>query len=193
MPYGHEDPPFTRDMTFFNGAVIDTSNLANIGGEQYEGKEYHFEDTVYKSGNVVTLRVVRNMNSAAVLPSQCVLPAPTDANAPYPFMTRVNGVSNLAAVYALVADELMPTSGCPQYDLFYVVVRGPAKVISPTAGATIAIGSPIVATSGGQATVQDLSGATSALGNNVQNKLGRSLAGVSSGATNTPFPIVVGW
>lgn len=193
MPYGHEDPPFERNSTFFNGAPIDTSNLANIGGEQYEGKEYHFEDTVYKTGNVVTVRVVRNMSATAVLPSQTLLPATTDANAPYPVVTRVNGLAAATAVWALIADELIPTAGCPQYDLCYTVVRGPAKVISPTAGTTVSVGSQVVAAATGAAAVQDLSGATTALGNNVQNRLGRAMVALTSGQTNTAFPIAVGW
>ena len=196
MPYGTEDPPFPRNCTYFNGVPIDTSVLTNIGGEQYEGKEYHFEDSVYGTGTPITLRVVRNLNAAPVLASQVVMPETTDPNNLYPYIGRVNGQYNTTPDVGgkgLLADELIPTVGCPQYDLCYVVVRGPCKALTPAAGTTLAIGQPVVPTATGAVAAGVYTGAAPAAENEVLNTLGRSLAAMTSGQTGALFPVLVGW
>lgn len=181
-----EEPPFERGQTYFGvGDVIDISDLTNIGGEQYEGREYIVEDTIHGSGCHIVLRVVRNMSATAVLAKQTLIPSTV---AEYGHR-RVNGVQTVTAALSYIADEIMPPAGCPQYDLFYVVMEGPCLVTSPDGGSAITIDLPVVAVSSGRAQAQDLTGATAPLGNQIQNRLGRALDGLTSGQTATDFLI----
>jgi len=176
-----EEPPFSRGETYFGGSAIPTTDLTNIGGEQYEGREYMTEDDFHGSGAHLTLRVVRNMSATAVLAKQTLIPSSVADMA----HRRVNGVQTVNAALSYIADEKLPAAGVPQYDLFYVVMEGPTLVTSPIAGSAIPILSGVVAASTGKVAVQDLSGATSALGGNLQNSLGRALEALTAGQTAT--------
>jgi hypothetical protein len=180
-----EEPPFARGETFFGGDTIDISDLTNIGGEAYEGREYIVEDTLHQSGAHLVLRVVRNMSATAVLKKQTLIPS-TVADYGH---RRTIGPQTVAAALSYIADELLPAAGVPQYDLFYVVMEGPTKVTSPDGGSAITMLAPVVSAATGRVEVQDLTGATATLGGMVMNGLGRALEALTSGQTATDLLI----
>lgn len=186
----YTDPPFARGETYFNGDTIDISDLANLGGEILEGREYDFEDSVHGSGATVRCRVVRNMSATAVTAKQLLLPS-VAITYPGDYIGRVNGVSDGTAKKVFVADELLPTVGVPQYDLFYVITEGPATVVTPAAGVAVTLGNNVVSTTTGRATVQDMSGATSVLGAQLNNAVGMALATITAGQTAYSLPVWV--
>jgi hypothetical protein len=165
----YEEPPFQRGETYFQGVTIDTSDLTNIGGEDYEGREYEVQDEIHGSGAAVRLRVVRNMSATPVTASQCVKPDTTDGM----FNRRVNGVASGAAQRCYVADELLPAGGVPQYDLFYVVVDGPALAVNThTSPSTLAVGDRVVSAAGGRINKADYSGSGATLAGQLLNLVG---------------------
>jgi hypothetical protein len=187
-----EEPPFLRGETFFSGTTIDISDLTNLGGLAYEGREYIVEDTLHQSGMHITLKVIRNMSATAVLAKQTLKPDTSNSDGTNTFETahrRCNGKSDTEAELVHLSDEVMPSAGAPQYDLFFTVVEGPTLVTSPIAGSAIAIKGAIVATTFGKAKAQDLTGATSVLGNQIQNRIGRALDALTVGQTATDFMI----
>jgi hypothetical protein len=181
------EPPFARGTTYFGGATLDLSDLTQIGGEILEGRHYWFDDTLHNSGCEVEVKVCRNMSATPVLPGQLLLPTIT-ATAPGDLVGRVNGVTTGAALFCYIADEILPGTGVPQYDLFYVVVKGPVVVNMPAANPAITAGNLLVSAATGQVGLQDLTGATAALGNNVQNSIGRSMQTVGASA---PSPLLL--
>ena len=125
------------------------------------------------------------MSATAVLAKQTLIPS----NVADYGHRRTLGPQTVTAGLSYIADELMPAAGVPQYDLFYVVMEGPTLVTSPDAGSAITMLSPVVAVSSGRVAVQDLSGATSVLGGQIQNHLGRVLEAVTAGQTATDLLI----
>jgi hypothetical protein len=186
-----EAPPFARGETYYNGGPIDSSNL---GGQNLEGKEYTFEvnapdatglDAGDPSGRKVVVRVVRNSSGQALKGARV---AHYKAEAPQG--CHVDGYTfSVGHRAAGVIDEFLPAAGVPSNDLFYLVVQGPTKMTQThTSAAAIVIDSILVPTAGGagsvtddlggRVTLQDLTGATATLGNNVQNVVG--FAGAAS-------------
>jgi hypothetical protein len=184
-----EAPPFARGETYYNDPTV-AANAANdplgLGGVNLEGKEFVFEvnapddpagsDT---SGRLVRVRVVRNVSGQALKGGRIAVFKAGD-----PYETQVDGYAFAVGDRpAGVIDEFLPAAGVPNNDLFYLVVDGPTLVTQThTSAATLAIGSRIVPTAGGAASktddlagrvaLQDLTGATAALGNNIQNVIG---------------------
>lgn len=177
----YEEPPFARGETYFNGSVIDISNLSDLGGLSYEGREYEVEDSQHGSGSVVRLRVVRNMNATAVTGGQTLLHDSTAGK----WNCRVNGLSTALADPVLVADELQLSSGVPQYDLFYVVVDGPVKLNQPASvAAALTIGDRVVSKGDtGSVIKADFSGATSVLAGQIFNQIGTVIGGLAGSTT----------
>lgn len=182
-----ETPPFSRGETFYNGGTIDS---ADLGGINLEGKEWVFKDDIRNTGFDVRVRVVRNMAAAALLPKRLV----TFKNDAY-YGRRVDGYATLTSVNAYPVDELLPAAGVPIYDLFYIVVGGPALVktdIASSANNLINIGDTLVsltaatsgATTSGRVAPQDLTGATAPLGKQVQNRLGVAMSAQTTGNTD---------
>lgn len=184
-----EAPPFERGATWYGGNTIDT---ANLGGVEYEGREYVFGDDTSSSlgspentGRAVRVRCVRNASGVTLKGGRLARYAATA-----PYETQVDGYT-----YALgdrpagVIDDYLPPAGVPANDLFYVVVAGPTRVTQLSASASVlAIGSRLVPGAGTSATnndagrvaLQDLTGATATLGNNVQNCVGFAAAADNS-------------
>ena len=215
------EPPFARGETYFNGDIIDTSDLTQLGGEILEGRHYVFEDSIHLTGAEVTVKVVRNMSATPVMPGQLLLPTtvgsytgiswPTGTTglpdepltwAPGDYIGRVNGLSGTAGPAELVyiADEILPGNGVPQYDLFYVVVDGPVAVDMVWPNPVVTVGEHIVsavttsATQGaGQATIQSLAGATTTLGNQIQHSIGVSLEAVAVATTTSATQYSAGY
>lgn len=197
----NENPPFERGETFYNGATIDSSDL---GGVNLEGKEWIFEDKnpvtgVARTGNYVRCRVVRNTNAAALLPKRIVSFEADGAE----YGCRVDGYATTTAAEGYPLDEYLPTAGLPANDLGYIVVDGPATVltdIAAAAGNVVSAGGWVVAltaatsgaTTAGRAAAQVLTGATAALAAQVQNRIGRALSAKTTANTNADMLILVG-
>ena len=126
----------------------------------------------------------------------------TNTVGPFNLETGVDGYTyQLADRPAGIIDEYLPPAGVVPWDLFYLVIDGPTKVTNQHAV-------PIVATPGlrlvpaatgtsypitggaatgrvdplaGRVALQDLTGATATLGNNIQNCVG--FADASTGST----------
>lgn len=202
-----DSPPFDRGFTFFQGATITADANGFYGGENLEGKEFEFEDTVYGTGCRVRVKVVRNLGTVGLNPGAAALWDTTAGS----FGKRVNGNANTDAAYvAGLVDELLNAAPA-QYDLFYVVVRGPAKFLQDrAAGANNVInqGDPLIAltaaTSGATtsgrlypATTVDLTavstGLASTVGGAVNNRVGRAMSAATTANTTTAIAALVGW
>lgn len=204
-----ENPPFSRGETFYNGGTIDSNNL---GGVQHEGKIWEFEDIDLtpgsvgskktRSGREVKCMCVRNVSGINLLPKRCVNLQTGGTDGKF-YLGRVDGYSTTTAQRAYPIDEFLPSAGVPNNDLFWVVVEGPAKVLTDLAGGAnnvVNVGGVVCAltavtsqsTTAGRVQPQDLSGATTALGNQVQNKIGVSLSAVTTGNTNADLLVEVG-
>lgn len=204
-----ESPPFSRGETFYNGATIDSNNL---GGLNLEGMIWVFEDEDLTPGNVgakvirtgrpVKCMVCRNISGIALLPKRLVNLSTTQTDGRQ-YLGRVDGYSNATAQRAYPIDEYLPSAGVPNNDLFWVVIEGPAKVLTDLAGGAnnvISVGQVVCAltavtsqaTTAGRVQPQDLSGATTALGNQIMNKIGVSLSAVTTANTNSDLLVEVG-
>lgn len=190
-----ENPPFARGDTFYNGGTIDT---ANLGGADLEGQVWEFEDLDYsaknlpeRSGRRCKCMIVRNASGIALLPKRLVTFQHTAGNEP----KRVDGYADLTAEGSCFpVDEFLGTAGVPNNDLFYIVIEGPAMCLTPLAdmSSAIAVGDVLVsltaatsqATSAGRVHEQDLTGATSVLGGQVQNRIGVALTARTTTETN---------
>lgn len=168
------------------------------------GKEWVFEDLDYsasgtrpsRSNRLVTCRLVRNDSASALLPKRLV----TFETGSGLYGAVVDGYARLTAAHAVPVDEFLPAAGVPSGAYFWVVVRGPATVLAPIAGAEfngdISEGSVLVAltaatsgaTTAGRVAVQNITGSTqtadySFLANGANNRIGRALTAKTTGNT----------
>lgn len=205
----NENPPFGRGETFYNGATIVS---ADLGGLNLEGMIWVFEDLQYNSvGQVgakpartnreVHCMCVRNVGTVNILPKQCVnlQTAGTDGRF---YEGRVDGKSFVTAQRTYPADEWLPAAGVPPNDLFWIVIEGPATVQTPLDGGAdnvFNVGTVVVALTGatsgattaGRVAPQDLTGATSLLGNQIQNAVGWALSAATTANTNADLLVEV--
>ena len=160
------DLPFDRGSTFYAGGTINSNDL---GGVQFEGLEKWIEDIDFspgggaktaRSGRLVKMRCVRNMSAAPILPKQLVQLDKTNPG-------RVTGTCDTTGQKCFPADEYLPAAGVPQYDLFWIVVNGPAMCKTPFtgaafAGADISAGDPLTSVSSNAGSTA--TGTTAAIG-----------------------------
>ena len=204
-----EAPPFARGESFWNGGTIDTSNLLSIGGENLEGKEFGFEanspsiavsQQIDPSGRPIKCKVVRNVSGVNLKPGRLVT---WDTSTTGTYETRVTGYGiTVATPPAGIVDEFLPAAGVPNYDLFYLVVEGNTKVTQgATTAANLAVGTRLVCAAygatagddlGGRVAVQDLSGATTPLGSNIQNSFGFAASANTTAGSMVPAVITRG-
>lgn len=124
-----------RGETWYEGETPDTANLKGV---ELEGQVKVFEDInwgdrgikSYRSARPVVCRLVRNMSGITLLPKRLVQLDPANN------YNRVTGYAATLASYAVPVDEFLPATGVPNGDLFWVVVAGPATILTPVAGAT---------------------------------------------------------
>lgn len=148
------DAPFPRGTTYYQGRTIDTSNYE---GTELEGIRRTFEDIDLSAAGAKTRRtardvvcqLMRNTCGITLLPGDLV--TCSTANPP-----RVNGNADSAAdARCVLVDEYLPSTGVPNGDLFWAVIRGPGMAKTPpVAGgfsATIAAGDVLVAATGSAA------------------------------------------
>lgn len=179
-----ETPPFTRGNTFNQGGTIDANNL---GGINLEGKEWRFEDTIYGTGQYVYVRCVRNSGTFALRPARLVT---FDTSF---YGLRVNGYAATTAAAAFPVDELLPAAGAPVNDLFYIVVEGPALVLTPLDGGAdnvINVGdmlNAITAATTGATTAgrvaSIVASATTNSGQAINNVIGRAMSAATTANT----------
>lgn len=132
-------PPFDRGQTYYGpDQTIDT---ANLGGVQFEGAERWFEDIDYsqtttvgakpaRTDHFVKCRLVRNNSGITLLGKRLVQ---LDAT-----RTKATGYAITEADYVHPTDEYLTSAGVRHGDLFWVVVEGPAVVLTPFAGSDFA-------------------------------------------------------
>lgn len=192
-----ENPPFPRGETFYNGGTIDSNNL---GGANLEGLIWTFEDQDLSVNGAKTNRTnkpvkcmcVRNVGAAALLPKRLATMQVTDAGT---YTGRIDGYARTTAVGpAFPIDEWLPSTGVPVNDLCWIVIEGPAVVltdIASGAGSVFNIGDWVVALTGatsgattaGRVAPQDLTGATALLGAQIQHRIGRALSAKTTANT----------
>jgi hypothetical protein len=135
--------PFARGTTFFKGKTVDSSDLP---GPSIMGQVHVFQDTdpsdetkKRSNGDVVAV-AVRNVSGVALLPKTLVQ-YKTDA-----IGKEVDGNANsYSQLVAGVVDDHLPTAGCPDDDICWVIVKGPCIVKSAyiAMGKAVALNDPV--------------------------------------------------
>lgn len=214
-----EAPPFARGETYYNGQPIDQADPQGLGGVNLEGKEFTFEPNSQDqmatypaasdpNGRPIRVRVVRNRSGVNMKPARVIH---YDAGGTFTFNNATVGPFNYETGIdgycyqgvtdrpAGTVDEFLPAAGVPPWDLFYIVIDGPGQAVNQHA-------SPITVTPGlrlvpaatgasrtddlaGRVALQDLTGATGTLGNNIQNSVG--FADASNSTADALFNIIV--
>lgn len=188
----YENLPFLRGATY---GTTDTT-LAN----QYEGKEFIHEDRTYGTGKFVKVRVVRN-NSGAVLLGKRAAKFALVAGAVSD--SQVSGYATVTAERSYIIDDLLPATGVPNGDLFFVVLEGPCLARTSMIGAdanAFAVGDYLHAqtavttgaTTSGRVGAALLTGATSVLAGNILNIVGRAMSAKTTANTNADVLIDAG-
>lgn len=203
----------SRDgSTPFGRGEYSTADLSHL-----LGREYQFEDVDYtvsssnigakknRSGKMVTCRLVRNDAGFALEPKRLVI----FSTAVEEFNAVVDGYARTGAVRSFPVDEFIPSAGVPDGAYFYIVVKGPAMILTPIAGAEfngdISIGTRIVAltaatsgaTTAGRGAVMNITGSSQAtdytfLMDNVIGRIGHALSAKTTGNTNADLLVDVG-
>lgn len=182
---------------------------------EYEGKEYLVEDLDYSvsppkprayygsAGGMryKRIRVVRNNSGVAILPRQLCMYSSTA------YSQQVTGLQRLTALEGRPADEFLPAAGCPDKDLFYITIEGGAECLTDlAAGANNVLVASTVGqqqwcvaltavtsqcTTAGRIAPQDTSGVTTALANQIQNRIGLVLSAMTTTQTNAAVLVYV--
>jgi hypothetical protein len=101
------------------------------------GKVYAVADNEVKgltgrnSNEYVYLKVVKNSSGIALLPKRLAKPK---ISSTIGFETEIAGYTTVDAEDCYPIDEYLPASGVPDANYFYVVVGGPATVLTSLAG-----------------------------------------------------------
>ena len=200
--------PFPIGTTYWQGATPPDAT----SGVEWEGREFVVEDLDYSSspfkprayGNQITyktVRIVRNVGSFTMLPKRLASFKTTA------YGRQVDGYATTTAAEGYPIDEFLISTGVVNNDLFYIVVDGPATVLTDpavssnntiTAGSTILVALTAVtsqSTTAGRIAPQDLTGATSLLALQVQNRIGIALTGITStgNTANSILAMVKKW
>jgi hypothetical protein len=189
-----EDLPFPIGQMYHGDG---TPALADA--PQLEGKEYWVEHVNPNSGGVVDpavsgrrkrVRIVRNVSATAMLPKR--IAKMNVGGSGLEFLSQTNGFATVVGEKGYPVDEYLPAAGAPQYALYYVVVEGPATVVTAAAGDTnIALGSMVIPSTDGKVIDQDTTVVTGpGLYNQIQGAIGRAVKAVN--ATDTDLVIDVG-
>lgn len=117
--------PFARGKTLYEGTPTDTTYVAPCVGE-----EFRTRDIWHGTNRLITLRAVRNEadfsgSGSAVLPKRRARLS-ADGKA-------IIGYTRLASEAGYPIDHLLPTAGCAYKDVCYVIVDGPALVLTDLA------------------------------------------------------------
>lgn len=185
-----ENPPMDRGSTDSLGAF-----------DHLLGREWEIEDEDWsnsssgakptRSAKLVTIRLVKNASTVALLGKRLVRYQATSGN----YGHRVDGYTSVTAQdWAGVVDEFLPAAGAAVGDNFFIVTKGPTKTLTPDASAAfngdVAIGNALVAataaaSTGATAGRVAVIGATTAGLDHAINALGRALSAATTGQTAT--------
>lgn len=190
----------TEAALFGRGETYGTTTATD--GVEWEGYEKWFPDSNYaavgvkprRSNRMVLCRIVRNISGIALLPKRLASIRLTAGDA----RTKVDGYATITAGRGYPIDEFLPAAGVAANDLFWIVLKGPAVVISglTTLSATIAVGDMVVAqtaatsqaTTAGRADGRTFT-STAATGVGLQamleNAIGYCLSAITSDNTNS--------
>lgn len=193
--------PFAIGSTWFNGGTTDTTS-----GAEWEGREFDILDLDYTTNpakprafsngtEIKRVRVVRNVCPTGAGTSTAILPGMLCSFKAGLYGKQVDGYVTTDAAEGYPADEFLPAAGCPQNDLFYITVSGPAGVMASVdaTNANFSAGSVLVAltaatsgaTTSGRVAPQTLNTTSTTLGNMVQNRVGVALSACTTGQTNS--------
>lgn len=124
------EPPFGRGQyqTLTSGLAVAEQPFAGILGQEWEFDDLYWDQggngpPPYRSPAKVRCRLVRNETGSAITPKQLCKIDPANAGL-IPALT-----SAVTDQYA-PADEFLPSAGVPDDGIFWVVVRGNAKVVT---------------------------------------------------------------
>jgi hypothetical protein len=206
-----ENPPFARGTTWYDGSSIDTTNY---GGINLEGTIWEFEDTsplefpantggarTSRTGRPVRCMIVRNVSGITLLPKRLVTLQTAGTDGKF-LIGRVDGYVTTDGQEGYPVDEYLPSTGVVNGDLFWVVIDGPALVITDLAGGvnnSINVGDVLTgltaatsqATTAGRVKKQVLTGATAPLAVEVMNRIGRALSAKTTAQTNNDILVDV--
>lgn len=200
-----ENPPFKR------GEFAPVGDDGSLAFPYLEGREYLFEDndprstsgsSASRTGRMVRCRLVRNVSGAALLPKRLVTFQATAGR----YGARVDGYADTTAEHCYPVDEYLPASGVPNNGLFYIVVEGPAVVltdIAASANNVITVGMNLIsltaatsgATTAGRVSPIGIDAGTTANSTNadrIVNRLGRALTARTTGNTNSDVLVDIG-
>lgn len=183
-------PPFERGA--LGTAYTDPNTASATGNEQWEGKEWIFEDKDYsnpgyavdRTNHFVTCRCVRNA-SGGTLNTKRFVKFKADGTA-YEYGSQVSGYGAVGDA-GVVVDEFL-TAAVPISALFWGVIEGPTLMVTDASGDTnIAIGNMVVPGSSVDGTIVDQdkdgdSGDTAAVVvafNQIQGAIGRAITAVN--------------
>ena len=118
--------PVARGKTFFDGGTVDAAGALHLEGTVHAFPDTDPDDATIKrsNGNVVCI-LVRNKHSAAVTPGQCIT---WDSTRPHKTTGAPAGGAVGVTICAGIVDDHLPSAGAPVDDLFWLIVRGRAKV-----------------------------------------------------------------
>jgi hypothetical protein len=212
-----ENPPFGRGETYYGTSPIPAIDANNLGGKNFEGEVWEFEDISYalgavgakqaRSNRLVKCMCVRNISGIALLPKRLanlttVAEAEVGQNLPA-YLGQVDGYATATAQRAYPIDEWLPAAGVAANDLFWIVIEGPATVLTAQDGGAdnvFTIGLGVVAltavtsqaTTAGRVAPVDFTGATVLLGNQIKNMIGWALSAATTANTAAGLLIEVG-
>ena len=202
----NENPPFGPGETFYN--VFANLTQANTNdGIQYEGREWVFEDInpqtkVNRTQQYVRRRIVRNISGGALLPGRLVqFSNAPNANGVYG--GQVDGYAFTTAQRAYPVDEFLPAAGVQNNDLFWIVVDGPASILTDLASLNpnIAVGDKVIAqtaatsgatTAGRIIDINANTGSATAIAQDALGYIGTAMSAATTAQTNTSTLVQVG-
>jgi hypothetical protein len=167
--------PVARGGTFFEGGTADAAGGLHLEGTVHAFPNTDPDDVVKRrnGGNVVCI-LVRNTHTAAVTPGQCVTWTAakfgTETGAP---------IAALAGAVAGIVDDHLPAAGAAVNDLYWLIVRGQAKVTITAAIASGDISEPLF----GSATTGQVNTKATPAGYDFTNVVGRALAASGAAAS----------
>lgn len=202
----HDAPPFGRGEYEATAGALD----------HLVGKEWTFEDINYgttspgakpaRTGRYVRCRLVLNNSGISLLPKRlATFSGPTGTN----YGAQVKGYTATTAERGYPIDEFLPSTGVPDQSYFWIVVDGPATVLTPLVNTdfngTVSEGQVMVAltaatsgaTTAGRVAVQNITGSSQATDytfvfNQIQNSVGRALSAKTTSNTNADLLIECG-
>ena len=136
-----ESPPFARGKTANDGNVPTTTPPLDFS--QWLGKTWVFEDLLYnapfttsgsakpaRTGRYVKCMAVRNVSGGNLLPGMLAVMNTGGGVNGVGFVGEVSGYPSAVGQVCFPIDEFLPAAGVVNNDVFWVVVEGPASVIT---------------------------------------------------------------